>query len=933
MASYLKAAVTWLSLPVSIGTLLSSAKFVSKETNFPAPSSPELPALSLSLMVEAKKRGTLLKVPFAGFGKASADPEKLTATRQLSMPPPKYRPTAVVTTLDNVLSTVRAHQVEPQVVTTDSSDPRLVSKRPKFDELALYDVSEDEEDKIWEIEVKRLMAAVKDGPDAFAFKTYGLFQQPDCKSSYDYLASLADQLLVNLHICRLDNELMLQRSDDERLQNQTAMSTSESIINNRLQNGNWPSKSKKGSNVVSDFTRSYIILVDYITAVVARFAVSGAENDAWQRRALAGIARHSAKLKILARKPELYASRSVESSKQYRAERRVMQAFDTSKAGISSGTGGPQGMGNDMAHRNEHKTGDNMWDYDFNYNNYGGGGMGMGMGGMRMGMGPMYQHRDGHQSQYRKELDALINMQDHKEDLYFTDSAAIFRFTSASLFSVVYPLMASGESGFPIDGFDISTVTYQGGTTDSPLPIYVHQDRGGELEGSSYLGFTKHAYLAFAQVKHAVNSIRKAQADRSNDSIKASSGSRDTYSDSIEAHELESGTLITMQLQDGISEPDEPGMEQQAIKLRLTSLGEIIAVMIPLLLTSPNVVSRLQSSLRSLGDLLSINVEEKLTPNPPEFTAMVSLRTRTFQSASSSCLPEADFRPLSLSLLAHADRQISHPKVPTSTAAWDLASTSAIKQRIEEVQKRRERLAQEGHEWDIEEMAVRVKCAKYVYTVLACAGILVIGGLVCGFTVGDRLEGVDPFNIATFAWLLAGFIILVAKSIRVTEWPWRDFLLGRVTCRSLSELRAVTGANEQDLYLYLLTKESETVLVSRGPYNKMFTRREGHSSGGFSIDIKPEVRTLVAAGLILVKVSMQDGSALVCLDLRRGSEKRDVRMSIRQEGNESGDHVCRYPPRPGDRIQDVELSRAPMWAGVRWNRILGIYHAADRKVR
>jgi hypothetical protein len=192
---------------------------------------------------------------------------------------------------------------------------------------------------------------------------------------------------------------------------------------------------------------------------------------------------------------------------------------------------------------------------------------------------------------------------------------------------------------------------------------------------------------------------------------------------------------------------------------------------------------------------------------------------------------------------------------------------------------------------------------------------------------------VDPFNIATFSWLLAGFIILVAKSIRVNEWPWRDFLLGRVTCRSLSELRAVTGANEQDLYLYLLTKESETALITRGPYNKMFVRKEEHSSGGFSIDIKPEIRTLVAAGLILVKVSMQDGSALVCLDLRRGSEKRDSRTSIAHIGHESNDHVCRYPPRQGDRIQDVELSRSPMWNGLRWNKILGIYHAADRKVR
>jgi hypothetical protein len=112
------------------------------------------------------------------------------------------------------------------------------------------------------------------------------------------------------------------------------------------------------------------------------------------------------------------------------------------------------------------------------------------------------------------------------------------------------------------------------------------------------------------------------------------------------------------------------------------------------------------------------------------------------------------------------------------------------------VHQRRERLIKEGHEWDIEENSVRVKYAQYVYTVLTVCGILVAGGLTAGFTVGQRLRGVDPLGIATFSWIFAGFIILIAKSIRMNGWPWRDFLLGRVTCRSLSELRVVTSVNE-----------------------------------------------------------------------------------------------------------------------------------------
>jgi hypothetical protein len=113
----------------------------------------------------------------------------------------------------------------------------------------------------------------------------------------------------------------------------------------------------------------------------------------------------------------------------------------------------------------------------------------------------------------------------------------------------------------------------------------------------------------------------------------------------------------------------------------------------------------------------------------------------------------------------------------------------------------------------------------------------------------------------------------------------------------------------------------------------MFTRKV-NGTNGFSIDIKPEIRTLVAAGLVFVKISMPDGSALVCLDLRRGSEKRDVRTAVRHsDAIRKEDLVCRYPPRPGDKIQDVELSQSSVLFYLRSRKIMGVYHAPERKVR
>lgn len=71
---------------------------------------------------------------------------------------------------------------------------------------------------------------------------------------------------------------------------------------------------------------------------------------------------------------------------------------------------------------------------------------------------------------------------------------------------------------------------------------------------------------------------------------------------------------------------------------------------------------------------------------------------------------------------------------------------------------------------------MRDRCDWYVGAVSAAAAVLVFGGIAAGITVGERLPGVDPFNITTFSWVLAAFVVLTSKSARVVSWPWWDFL-------------------------------------------------------------------------------------------------------------------------------------------------------------
>jgi hypothetical protein len=823
-------------------------------------------------------------------GVNSKDPEALAPSRVLSGLPELPRPTSTRTSVQNVLNTVHAHLTDNQPEDNPLTAAHALSAQPKFDDLTLYDVSEEEEGQLWECEVTRVVGAVKQLGDGLEFQN-DAFLQPDSKAGYEDLSRIADHLLVNVHICRYDNEILLRQFSEKNV-NKKRLNTSQRILTSRLDS----TEDLKGFSL--DRSRSFIMkycaLVDYITAVASRLSVTAADDETWQRLALSGLAKYSAKLKILVRDSEEYALRSVGRGKQLAMEKEVMDVFGLSHMGLEG----------DLTQR-------------------------PGMGGH--GMERMMEHsyipwsHSAETSRQQKELEAILKTEDPSEGLYFAEMALVNGWTSSTLIQIIQALKASALSGLSIDGFDICSVVYKAGTIDSPLQVFIHQDRDGQLFGYSHQPYIRHSYLAFSLVQQAVEEIRKKK--NSIDEVKISE-------DSLDPDDQLSDTRIMIQM-DTANAPSTTKPQEIALK----TISQVITVMVPLLCTTPTVIEELQGSLRALGELRSIDVEDKLSPaRVPDFTAIASLRTRSFETQSVACLPAADFRSLSMSLVTQPDRQASHSKIPIKTSIWDNTPVEQRKQRMQEVQQRREKLMTEGQEWHILEESVRVKCPKYVYTVLFLCGVLALGGLMGGIFIGGREKGalkdVDPFNIATFSWVLAGFIILIAKSIRVNDWPWRDFILGRVTCRSLSELAAVTQANEQDLILYLLTKESENVLITKGPYNKMFTRKV-NATNGFSIDIKPEVRTLVAAGLVFVKISMSEGSALVCLDLRRGSEKREVRTAVRHtDGIRQEDLVCRYPPRPGDKIQDVELSQSSVFFyHLRSRKIMGIYHAPERKVR
>lgn len=385
----------------------------------------------------------------------------------------------------------------------------------------------------------------------------------------------------------------------------------------------------------------------------------------------------------------------------------------------------------------------------------------------------------------------------------------------------------------------------------------------------------------------------------------------------------------------------------QKLDISLSSMEDIITVMVPLVITSPVVVA----NFTNFRTMMALTGEVKDIVRPfaeGQFSAFFRMYTNDFQTnRRRGVLQLSDALSRGLfsrcSLMTGAQDMVDLPVAYASARESDVAPQVGLPtyrptDREPEKFRQLRNLTWEMDAWVIDENSVTVEHALYVWGVLAVAAVLAGGGLAIGFTVGSRINGVDPFNLATYTWVLAAFVILVCKSVQVDEWRWSDFLRRKVRCRSVSELQAVTGINEQLIMAKLLHDErGGSVLKTRGPYNMVFENRGAEGDiDGFSIDRPLSTRSMLLSGLILLKVVTPQGHALVCLDARRGTDLKVVE----HQGMDSKEHlVCEdvtrlsYRPKQSSdlggsyhRPAKLQLTRSK---NLKWKRVQGVYNVMD----
>ncbi|GAW16578.1 hypothetical protein ANO14919_060100 [Xylariales sp. No.14919] len=780
--------------------------------------------------------------------------------------PPSVRTSDAAVLEDEVLKAVRMHRSFCLPFVAPGIE---VTDLPSLESVVDYGVTEDVEGTLWAKEATRLVQAVTSSTPLEFIGSADLTL--DTASSYDILTSLADQMCHALHIDKYDAANIAAEHCPSLLQVSEMKSTRRILENYCGEENNVVSRQAMTPERRQDF----FSLVDYCTAIMARVVCGAAEGNSLHVNVLAHLAKISTKLKVLSAK--------------------LIEFSEISLSHTSS------------ALKFDHK----------------------GYTGLRgrldkIGDGPDIDILDKVRGTRQDQLEdsGTATKEGIVREIYFLQSfkvrVCIHRLLRVILLSIKGNSQLSNTS---LSTYEMCALVYGSGFDGSPILVF--QDGEDDLMGTSDASHINSARSAFDVLDQSVRNVRgQIERSSSGQGIAASfSVGSDTGISSTERDYKEKsiGTNIHW---DYLSNGSRG-------TVRLTSMSHVITVLIPLLMTDPRAAYFTQV-LIDIAIYAEFDGQRLANPVKPrsygKYTAFFSLSTESYREIQENRKPQ-DAKSLSSSplrcnnLYMGSDLGRFPSNVPINENMEDL-----VRHRRWEL----DNISRIMEKWVFEEKGVMVQCRKYVLTWMSICFLLVGGGLAVGASLGQRISGVDPFNITTYSWVLAAFFLLVAKSIRVENWSWNDFLHGRVLCKSVSELSSVTGIDEQFIFVKLLQDERESFLETRGPYNVVFRRK---SQDGFSIDRPLNIWAMLLSGLIVVETESVRGRSLVYLDLRPGTKFHTIKRlgdskSIQDEKYIHSSRVLDDE----NQNHDVGATRIRLTKGkIEWLRTVGLYANQEAK--
>ncbi|KAK1691448.1 hypothetical protein BDP55DRAFT_541964 [Colletotrichum godetiae] len=500
------------------------------------------------------------------------------------------------------------------------------------------------------------------------------------------------------------------------------------------------------------------------------------------------------------------------------------------------------------------------------------------------------------------QLEEVLVSSEEKQAAAHCVEQSKFQFgLNSALRHILISMGSTNRAGLPSSSFEICAVAYETGFEGFKALLF--QDRDLQYSATSDLDNMNTAHSAFNILNQIVIHLKHQNREQ---------------------EECTNGLKTTLQWKYCGDEDNRSGqididLAGSSQRLRLSSMDEVITVMVPLAMTCPIFLADF-TSFRHVIALTGFIQDDVQPLAEGKFGAFFRMYTSQFDSMR---------RPGVLHLSEALDCGFfSRSRLVRSSHPPPKEQHEATHQ-LNELK----RLTKYMDEWVVDETCVTVSCPGYVWGVIFTAVLFAAGGLGVGFSVGQRINGVDPSNLATYLWVVAAFIVLVGKSMKVKEWTWNDFLRGRVRCCSVSELQSVTRIDGQLIIAKLLHDERRgSVLEIRGPYNSAFLRR---SPDGFSIDKPISSSTLLISGLTMLKVVTAKGHALVCLDFRRGTDLRVIgHIPDPEKEHLICEQIDRLQPGVGataDGAQHQTKHAFSRSKDLKWKRVQGIYEKMDAK--
>ncbi|KAH8802261.1 hypothetical protein F5882DRAFT_514243 [Hyaloscypha sp. PMI_1271] len=741
---------------------------------------------------------------------------------------------------------------------------RAVKDLPSFDDITPYDITYEQQKVLWRKEVERLIEVVNKLDTVPVFSGTERLAN-NSKDSYETLALLADKVYSSLSLCIHDNEAMFLEHRPT-IHNEEWYKRSQDVLRRLVDETE--AKENENENEISLSSKitaeELFLFLNYLTAAVARIVCTSAYGKNFHDRILAMIAKWSTKVKVVSAKLDVFSQISLEKGAAHEAASHPRQPSETTETR-----------------------------------------------GLRKEWGELLERLEASRASQESES-VLVNRENALKLLYYFNATRY----QTLLWDIFRHFLISVRGANRVKtsvntSFELCSVVYETGF--SRFPTLIFQDLDNEFLGTSDLDVVNTvAHGAFSMAKLSVNHVLQNQKVRKS-------------SENASSEDASHG--VPTKLSWSWNECREQSMY-------LESMNDIITVLVPLQLTSPAVTIRLHKAIMMIIFTEGDREQSAFSIVPYEqskFKAFFCLTTDEYQ-IQSGVRKDLGASSLSKALMMRdklvAGKSVGKIFTGTTTLPLDRANSGSRMQTVRgqnsRISKEIEEADKEMSDWVFEEKGVMVRCELYVWSVMAIATILILGGITVGVTVHGRIPGVDPFQIAAYCWILAVASILIAKSLRVESWSWRHFLMRRVLCRSISELHAVTGINKQLILAKLVNDEDITILTTRGPYNCPFLRK---SDDGFSIDEPLSMWTMLRSGLIMLRVQTPQGGALVCLDVRRGKEYSLV--SQENMPTEETEYICcdRIPPRDGKLGTEYRIRLKSQPLG--WHGVVGVHCGHD----